>query len=41
MVEAAATHELPPLPGAEEVAAGVAESDAQADTGSADESKES
>ena len=30
MVEAAATHELPPLPGAEEVAAGVAESDAQA-----------
>jgi large subunit ribosomal protein L3 len=41
MVEAAATHELPPLPGAEEVAAGVAESDAQADTGAADESKES
>jgi large subunit ribosomal protein L3 len=41
MVEAAATHELPPLPGAEEVAAGVAESDAQADTGPADESKES
>jgi large subunit ribosomal protein L3 len=41
MVEAAATHELPPLPGAEEVAAGVAESDAQADSGSADESKES
>jgi large subunit ribosomal protein L3 len=42
MVEAAATHELPPLPGAEEVAAGVAESDAQADTdGTADESKES
>ena len=36
MVEAAATHELPPLPGAEEVAAGVAESDAQADTGAAD-----
>ena len=32
MVEAAATHELPPLPGAEEVAAGVAESDAQADS---------
>ncbi len=41
MVEAAATHELPPLPGAEEVAAGVAESDAQADAGAADESKES
>jgi large subunit ribosomal protein L3 len=41
MVETAATHELPPLPGAEEVAAGVAESDAQADTGTADESKES
>ena len=41
MVEAAATHELPPLPGAEEVAAGVAESDAQADTGAADVSKES
>jgi large subunit ribosomal protein L3 len=42
MVEAAATHELPPLPGAEEVSAGVAESDAQADTtGAADESKES
>jgi len=50
MVEAAATHELPPLPGAEEVAAGVAESDAQVDTGAvdapeaspaADESKES
>ncbi|MEO7828153.1 MAG: 50S ribosomal protein L3 [Allosphingosinicella sp.] len=41
MVEAAAIHELPPLPGAEEVAAGVAESDAQADTGAADESKES
>jgi len=45
MVEAAATHELPPLPGAEEVAAGVAESDAQAgttdDTPAADESKES
>ena len=47
MVEAAATHELPPLPGAEEVAAGVAESDAQADTGATDgapavdESKES
>jgi large subunit ribosomal protein L3 len=41
MVEVAATHELPPLPGAEEVAAGVAESDAQADTGAADESKES
>ena len=41
MVEAAATHELPPLPGAEEVAAGVAESDAQADSGAADESKES
>jgi large subunit ribosomal protein L3 len=41
MVEAAATHELPPLPGAEEVAAGVAESDAQTDTGAADESKES
>jgi large subunit ribosomal protein L3 len=45
MVEAAATHELPPLPGAEEVAAGVAESDAQADTAgetpAADESKES
>jgi len=41
MVEAAATHELPPLPGAEEVAAGVAESDAQADTNAADESKES
>jgi large subunit ribosomal protein L3 len=30
MVEAAATHELPPLPGAEEVAAGVAEADAHA-----------
>jgi large subunit ribosomal protein L3 len=41
MVEAAATHELPPLPGAEEVAAGVAESDSQADAGAADESKES
>jgi large subunit ribosomal protein L3 len=41
MVEAAATHELPPLPGADEVAAGVAESDAQADSGAADESKES
>ena len=45
MVEAAATHELPPLPGAEEVAAGVAESDAQAgttdETPAADESKES
>jgi large subunit ribosomal protein L3 len=45
MVEAAATHELPPLPGAEEVAAGVAESDAQAGTTdespAADESKES
>ncbi|HLL29682.1 MAG TPA: 50S ribosomal protein L3 [Allosphingosinicella sp.] len=41
MVEAAATHELPPLPGAEEVAAGVAESDAQAVSGAADESKES
>jgi large subunit ribosomal protein L3 len=48
MVEAAATHELPPLPGAEEVAAGVAESDAQASatdatdaSPAADESKES
>jgi large subunit ribosomal protein L3 len=47
MVEAAATHELPPLPGAEEVAAGVAESDAQAvatdaeTSPAADESKES
>jgi large subunit ribosomal protein L3 len=30
MVEAAATHELPPLPGADEVAAGVAEADAHA-----------
>jgi large subunit ribosomal protein L3 len=42
MVEAAAAHELPPLPGAEEVAAGVAASDAQADASpAADESKES
>ncbi|HYD39050.1 MAG TPA: 50S ribosomal protein L3 [Allosphingosinicella sp.] len=48
MVEPAATHELPPLPGAEEVAAGVAESDAQASapdaveaSPAADESKES
>ncbi|HEY0447264.1 MAG TPA: 50S ribosomal protein L3 [Allosphingosinicella sp.] len=45
MVEAAAAHELPPLPGAEEVAAGVAASDAQADapdaSPAADESKES
>jgi large subunit ribosomal protein L3 len=40
MVEAAATHELPPLPGAEEVAAGVAESDAQADTAGADDAPE-
>jgi large subunit ribosomal protein L3 len=40
MVEAAATHELPPLPGAEEVAAGVAESDAQADTGAGDDASE-
>jgi large subunit ribosomal protein L3 len=44
MVEAAATHELPPLPGAEEVAAGVAETDAHAaqaaSDAAADESKE-
>ncbi|MDB5670398.1 MAG: ribosomal protein [Alphaproteobacteria bacterium] len=45
MVEAAATHELPPLPGAEEVAAGVAEADAHAAEASvsdaaSDESKE-
>ncbi|WP_129790955.1 50S ribosomal protein L3 [Sphingosinicella sp. CPCC 101087] len=47
MVEEAAVHEIPALPGAEEVAAGVAESDAQADQGveggeapAADESKE-
>jgi large subunit ribosomal protein L3 len=45
MVEAAATHEIPPLPGAEEVAAGVAETDAHAaeaaSDAAADESKES
>jgi len=46
MVEAAATHELPPLPGAEEVAAGVAEADAHAaaanaSDAAADDSKES
>ena len=44
MVEAAATHELPPLPGAEEVAAGVAATDAAGDapdaTPAADDSKE-
>ena len=39
MVEEAAVHEIPALPGADEVAAGVAESDAQAPA--ADESKES
>jgi large subunit ribosomal protein L3 len=32
-VEGAAVHEVPPLPGAEEVSAGVAASDAQADAG--------
>ena len=37
MVEAAATHELPPLPGAEEVAAGVAEADAHAAEAAAQE----
>ena len=37
MVEAAATHELPPLPGAEEVAAGVAEADAHAAEAAAEE----
>jgi large subunit ribosomal protein L3 len=37
MVEEAAVHEMPVLPGAEEVAEGVAESDAQAATDQADE----
>ena len=36
LVEEAAVHEVAPLPGAEEVAAGVAASDAQADTPASD-----
>jgi large subunit ribosomal protein L3 len=42
MVEEAAVHDIPALPGSEEVAAGVAESDAQADApgASGDDSKE-
>jgi large subunit ribosomal protein L3 len=40
MVEAAAVHEIPPLPSADEVAAGVAETDAHAAEAARDESQE-
>jgi len=40
MVEAAAVHELPPLPSAEEVAAGVAETDAHVAEAARDDSQE-
>jgi len=40
MVEAAAVHEIPPLPSAEEVAAGVAETDAHVAEAARDESQE-